>query len=99
MDYKTLLTIFILILMSSQLWNIIWDIGKGGFYIVILLLSLTYIEPSSVNKIKEFINKILNLDFSFVINILSTISKFILIIFNKLPKIENKIQDKIEDKS
>ena len=92
MDYKILLTIFILVLMSNQLWNIIWDIGKGGFYIVVLLLALTYLEPSSVDKIKKFIRKIINLDFSFVINILSKISKFILIIFNKFPKMKNKTE-------
>lgn len=99
MDYKILLTIFILVLMSNQLWNIIWDIGKGGFYIVVLLLALTYLEPSSVDKIKKFIRKIINLDFSFVINILSKISKFILIIFNKFPKMKNKTEDKTEDKT
>ena len=98
MDYKILLTIFILVLMSNQLWHIIWAIGKGGFYLVVLLLVLTYLEPSSVDKIKNFIKKIINLDFSFVINILSKISKFILIIFNKIPKMKNKTEDKTEDK-
>jgi hypothetical protein len=43
MDYKILLTIFILVLMSNQLWHIIWAIGKGGFYLVVLLLVLTYL--------------------------------------------------------
>jgi hypothetical protein len=89
MDYKTLLTIFILILISSQLWNIIWDIGKGAIYVVILLLVLTYLDPNSSEKIKEFINKIINFDFSFIINILSNISRFILGLFNKLPNLNS----------
>jgi hypothetical protein len=93
MDYKTLLTIFILILISSQLWNIIWDIGKGALYIVILLLALTYLEPTSGDKIKDFLKKIINLDFSFITSILSSISKIILTIFNKLPKIDNIINE------
>jgi hypothetical protein len=100
MDYKTLLTIFILILISSQLWNIIWDIGKGALYVVILLLALTYLDPSSGDKIKEFINKIINLDFSFVTTILSSVSKFILGAFNKLPKLdENMLKSEVESEN
>ena len=89
MDYKSLLTIVILILISSQLWNIIWDIGKGSVYILLLLVVLTYLEPTTGEKIKEFIKKIINLDFSFVTNIFSSISIFILSLFNKLPKFNN----------
>lgn len=98
MDYKTLLTIVILILISSQLWNIIWDIGKGALYIVILLLALTYLDPNSGDMIKNFIRKLINLDFSFVPNLLSTVSKFVLGVFNKLPKFD-AIQEEIKTES
>ena len=97
MDYKTLLTIFILILISSQLWNIIWDIGKGALYIVILLLVLTYLEPSTGDKVLDFFKKIINLDFSFITKILSTIARFILNTFNKLPVLDKIINPQSEE--
>jgi len=94
MDYKFIVTIIILILISNQLWNIAWDIGKGGFYILLLLIILTYLDPTTGEKTKEFIKKIINFDFSFITNIMSSISFFILSVFNKLPK-NNDEKEKI----
>ena len=44
MDKNTLLFIFIFFLISPQLLNISWDIGKATIYIVIVLLILNTIS-------------------------------------------------------
>lgn len=87
MDQKTLFVIFILILISSQLWNIFWDMGKSALYLVILLLVLTYINPDTANTIKGYGQRLLGLDSKLITDFLSTISTFILGIFGKSPKI------------
>ena len=43
-DQRTIIAIIVLILISSQLWTIAWDIGKAALYIVILLLILSEIS-------------------------------------------------------
>jgi hypothetical protein len=94
MDKKSLLIIVILILISSQLWNILWDIGKSALYIVILLLSLTYLSPTIAEDVRTVLKKIIALDYSLVSNTLSYISGFLLSAFGKLPKnITNLIQE------
>jgi len=94
MDKKSLLIIVILILISSQLWNILWDIGKSALYIVILLLALTYLSPDIAEEFRTVLKKIINLDYSLISNSLSYISGFLLAAFGKLPKnIKNLIQE------
>ena len=81
MDQKSLLLILFLILISSYLWNILWDIGKGSVYVIVILLVLTYINPDTANIIKEYGNRLLNLDTKVISDFLSTVSKFIFNIF------------------
>jgi hypothetical protein len=88
MNQNTLITIVVLILVSSQLWNIIWDVGKAAVYIIILLLVLSYINPEMATNIKEYIKRMINLDTSLVTNSLSSISGFILNVFNKIKNIQ-----------
>ncbi len=87
MDQKTLLVIFLLILMSSQLWNIVWDMGKAAIYLIIILLLLTYIDPDTAETIKKYGQRILGLDSKLITESLSSVSKFIFGVFGKSPKI------------
>ena len=81
MDQKLLLIILFLILISSQLWNILWDIGKASLYLIIILLILTYISPDTANIIKEYGKRLLNLDTKVISELLSNASSFIFNIF------------------
>jgi hypothetical protein len=90
MDQKTLLVIFLLILVSTQLWNIIWDIGKAALYLIIILLVLTYIDPDTAKTIKGYGQRILGLDSKLITESLSNASKFILGIFGQTPITEQK---------
>ena len=94
MDKNTLLLIFILFLLSSQLLSITWDIGKASIYIVIILLILNSISPETATIIKNIFSRIINLDFSLITSALSTISKFILGIFfkNNGPQIIDEVK-------
>ena len=92
MDEKTLLTIFVLILISSQLWTIVWDIGKSAFYLVVLLIVLTYINPDTAETVKGYGRRLLNLDSKLLTDSLASVSKFIFGIFGKAPKILSEIQ-------
>jgi hypothetical protein len=87
MDQKTLLVIFLLILISSQLWNIVWDMGKSALYLVIILLLLTYIDPNTADTIKKYGQRILGLDSKLITESLSNASTFILGVFGRSPKI------------
>lgn len=91
MEQKTLFVIFILILISSQLWTIIWDIGKAAFYLVILLLVITYVDPDTAEVIRNYGKRILGLDTNLITDSLSGLSKFIFGIVGKQP---NKILEK-----
>ena len=62
MDKNTLLLIFILFLLSSQLLSITWDIGKATIYIAIILLILNNISPESAIIIKNMFSRVINLD-------------------------------------
>lgn len=86
MDEKTLLTIFVLILISSQLWTIVWDIGKSAFYLVVLLIVLTYINPDTAETVKGYGRRLLNLDSNLITESLSSVSKFIFGMFGGGPK-------------
>jgi len=82
MDKNTLLLIFVLFLLSSQLWSISWNIGVSAFYIIIIISVLNYVNPDSSIAIRSTIIRIINLDSSIFTNILSRISRFILSFFD-----------------
>ena len=99
MDKNTLLLIFILFLLSSQLLSITWDIGKASLYIVIILLILNSISPETATIIKNIFSRIINLDFSLITGALSTISKFILSLFfkNNGPQIIDEVKNALSE--
>lgn len=110
MDKNTLLLLFVLALLSSQLWNMTWNIGLSAFYLIIIIIGLNYISPDSSMIIKDNITKIINLDFSLFKDLFSYISKFILSIFSSYKTVttevgildnkilENNLQDSILEK-
>jgi hypothetical protein len=99
MDKNTLLLIFILFLLSSQLLSITWDIGKASVYIVIILLILNSISPETATTIKNIFSRIINLDFSLITSGLSTVSKFILSLFfkNNGPQIIDEVKNALKE--
>jgi len=99
MDKNTLLLIFILFLLSSQLLSITWDIGKASVYIVIILLILNSISPETATTIKNIFSRIINLDFSLITSGLSTVSKFILSLFfkNNGPQIIDEVKNALSE--
>ena len=99
MDKNTLLLIFILFLLSSQLLSITWDIGKASLYIVIILLILNSISPETATIIKNIFSRIINLDFSLITSALSTVSKFILGLFmkNNGPQIIDEVKNALSE--
>jgi len=99
MDEKTLLTIFVLILISSQLWTIVWDIGKSAFYLVVLLIVLTYINPDTAETVKGYGRRLLNLDSKLLTDALSSISKFIFGILGKAPSILSEVKAEISSEN
>ena len=81
MSKNTLLLLFIIALFSSQLWGISWSIGTAGFYLIIIIIILNYLNPDSGIAVQENATKLINLDFSLIKDIFSFISKFILSLF------------------
>jgi hypothetical protein len=77
MDRKTLITIFVLFLISSQLWSMVWDIGKGVIYILLLIFALNYLNPAVADEMKNIFKKIVSLDFSFATKYITSGSKYI----------------------
>ena len=61
MDKNTLLLIFVLFLLSSQLWSITWNIGVSAFYIIIIIIVLNYVNPDSSIAMRSTIIRIINL--------------------------------------
>jgi len=93
MSKNTLLLLFIIALFSSQLWNITWNIGTSAFYLIIIIIILNYLNPDSGAVVQENATKIINLDFSLIKYIFSSISKFILSLFTTYKKNTNTNPD------
>ena len=72
MDKNALITIFVFFLLSNQLYNIVWEIGKSIFYIVLIIVGLSYINPSLSDTLKKYLINFINLDKTFVKTILGT---------------------------
>ena len=89
MSKNTLLLLFIIALFSSQLWGITWNIGTSAFYLIIIIIILNYLNPDSGAVVQENATKIINLDFSLIKYIFSSISKFILSLFTTYKKNTN----------
>ena len=87
MSKEIIIFIFIMFLLSNNLYNIVWDIIKSLFYLVLALVGINFLNPSLATMIKKHIINIINLDQAFVkktiINIKDSASE---IINNKLKK-------------
>jgi hypothetical protein len=94
----TILIILILFMFSSKLLNIVWDIGKSGLYIFLIIYCLNYLNPNIAKKIKEILFDVINFGNNNIIkNILSTISSFFFGLF-KNGKSNNGTEFKIKKK-
>lgn len=98
MDRKTLITIFVLFLISSQLWSMVWDIGKGVIYILLLIFALSYLNPSVADEMKNIFKKIISLDFSFATKYITAGASYLgNFLRNKIIKQEQSITSNIQD--
>ena len=66
MDKNALITIFVFFLLSNQLYNIVWEIGKSIVYIVLIIIGLSYINPGLSETLKKYLINFINLDKTFV---------------------------------
>jgi len=66
MEQNTLFTIVIFFLLSKQLWNIFWDIGKALFYIVCVVIGLRVINHELSTQVQNYVERIVRLDNSLV---------------------------------
>ena len=68
-------------LLSNNLYNIVWDIIKSLFYLILALIGINFLNPSLATIIKNHIINIINLDQAFVkktiINIKDSASELI----------------------
>lgn len=96
-----ILLIFILIMFSSKLWNITFDILKSFIYVILIIYFVSLFDKSIAETIKKFINNFYNIESedNFLRIILSKISSFILGIFKsnnkqiyELPDGNNELQ-------
>lgn len=68
---KTTILIFIIIslfIFSSTIWDIVWNISKTVFYLIIILLIINYFDPPAILKIKQMLNNFLNTDYNKIIS-------------------------------
>ena len=82
---STILIILILFMFSTKLFDIVWDIGKGLLFIIVITYCLNFLNPNIASNIKEIINNLINFDTNNNIfkNILSKISSNLLNVFKK----------------
>ena len=66
MSKEIIIFIFIMFLLSNNLYNIVWDIIKSLFYLVVALICINFLNPSLATMIKKHIVNIINLDQAFV---------------------------------
>lgn len=90
-----ILLIFILIMFSSKLWNITFDIIKSFIYVILIIYFISLFDKSIAESIKKFINNFYNIESenNFLRIILSKFSGFILSIFKSNNKVINKNGD------
>tara|TARA_B110000977_G_C11071147_1_gene489598 strand:+ start:287 stop:568 length:282 start_codon:yes stop_codon:yes gene_type:complete len=90
MDKKSLITIFVFFLLSNQLYNIVWEIGKAIFYVVLIIFGLNYLNPELSDSLKKYIINLINLDKTFIKTILGSINNQARNIFNNIKPKKNK---------
>lgn len=94
MDKNALITIFVFFLLSNQLYNIVWEIGKSLFYIVLIIVGLSYINPSLSETLKKYLVNFINLDKTFVKTMLGTFNNQAKNILNNIKPTNIKSKEK-----
>jgi hypothetical protein len=75
MTTRLLITIFILFLLSNNLYSIVWDIIKSFFYLVLMLIGLKFINEPLAKTIQSYLIKLISLDPSLIIATTQNISE------------------------
>ena len=75
MTTRLLITIFILFLLSNNLYSIVWDIIKSFFYLVLMLIGLNFINEPLAKTIQSYLIKLISLDPSLIIATTQNISE------------------------
>lgn len=75
MSQKIIIFIFIMFLLSNNLYNIVWDIIKSLLYLTLALIGINFLNPSLATMIKKHIVNIINLDQAFVKKTISNIKQ------------------------
>jgi hypothetical protein len=98
-DKGTILIVFILIMFSSKIWIITFDIIKSLLYLIIIIYFINYLNPEIASNIKNGINNFYMIDSENNIFrlTLSKISEFIMNIINPVFKKEEEEVFKIND--
>ena len=94
MEKNALITIFVFFLLSNQLYNIVWEIGKSLFYIVLIIVGLSYINPSLSETLKKYLVNFINLDKTFVKTMLGTFNNQAKNILNNIKPTNIKSKEK-----
>lgn len=94
MDKKSLITVFVFFLLSNQLYNIVWEIGKSVFYIVLVIFGLNYLNPELSDTLKNYLTNFINLDKTFIKTLLGTVNNQAKNILNNIKPVEKKEKSK-----
>jgi hypothetical protein len=86
-----ILIILLLVLFSSKVWDLIWDISKSILWIIIILYGLNYFNPTLGVKLKSIITDLIGTgtENKFIKDLLSNISKHILDILKSKEQNQN----------
>lgn len=86
-----ILIILLLVLFSSKVWDLIWDISKSILWIIIILYGLNYFNPTLGIKLKSIITDLIGTgtENKFIKDLLSNISKYILDILKSKEQNQN----------
>lgn len=92
-DKSTMLIIFILIMFSSKLWVISFDIIKSLLYLSVIIYGINYLNPNISKNLKEIIINLFNFqsDDNIIKVALSKIASFIMNLLK--PEFINKMQE------
>jgi hypothetical protein len=73
MDNKIFILIIVIFLLTTPITSVSWNILKYLFYLLLFITAISLVSTDISNKIKEYLVKIINMDGSLILNILSLI--------------------------
>jgi uncharacterized protein YacL len=61
-DIGIIILVIVLLIFSSKIWDIMWDIGKSLIYIIIIIYILNYFSPTMAEKIKQILIDLIDIN-------------------------------------